>query len=258
MRGLRATAAVLTCVAVMGSGGCSPRSSDDGAPASLTDAPVRVLAAASLTDAFQTMIDSFTAEHPEVEFAPLVTGGSQKLVQQVNEGAPADVLALAGEENLKALTAPAADADFRIFATNTLVIVTPKGNPKHISGLSDLAADDVRVAVCVRQAPCGRATGKLLDTYGIAVHRPTEENNVRATLAKAEIGEVDAAVVYRSDALGNDAVDTVVVAEAADIVNRYPIAALSDSDAAEQFVDYVVSDKGQKILADKGLGGPVR
>ena len=87
----------------------------------------------------------------------------------------------------------------------------------------------------------------------------SEEQNVTAVLTKVAAGEADAGFVYRTDAAAEDAVEAIVPPEAADVVNRYPIAPLSgasDASAAALFVAYVLSEAGRDVLDEHGFGAP--
>lgn len=245
-------ATLALCLALTG---CA---ADDGGAQSGSK-PIRIVAAASLDKAFHQMQDAYREEHPDAQFE-IITGGSQELVTQLNEGANADVVALASENSATPLTesgAVAAD-QWTIFAENTLVIAVAKGNPKGITDVTDLAnRSDIKVAICAPEVPCGAATEKLLDLSDVTLEGVTKENNVSSTLAKAELGEVDAAIVYASDVATSTAdIEAVVPAHADDVVNRYPIVAFSDHPEAQQFVDFVLSERGRAILEENGLTVP--
>ncbi|MFD2674638.1 molybdate ABC transporter substrate-binding protein [Gulosibacter bifidus] len=222
--------------------------------------PIEIFAAASLDKGFTEMMDAFKQEHPDAQFKPMVTGGSQELVTQINEGATPDVVALASEKSSKPLieAGTVAEEKFTIFAENTLVIAVAKGNPKGITDVTDLASrTDIKIAICAPEVPCGAATEKLLDLSNVKLEGATQENNVSATLAKAELGEVDAALVYASDVATSTAdLEAVVPAKAGEVVNRYPIAAMSDNPDAQKFVEFVQSEKGKQILQKNGLTTP--
>lgn len=213
-----------------------------------------VYAAASLSAAFDEIADAFVAEHPAVTVTP-VYDGSSTLVTQINEGAPADVFASADEKNMQ----KAADAapEPQLFATNTLVIAVPSGNPAGIASLADLSA--ATVVLCAPEVPCGAASATLLENAGITVTPASQEQNVTAVLTKVAAGEADAGLVYATDVIGDDAVEVIVPEGAAEVVNRYPIAALAEAanpEAARAFVAFVLSDGGRAILAEHGFGAP--
>src|SRR5690606_9596913 len=127
----------------------------------------------------------------------------------------------------------------------------PPDNPAKVDELRDLAAPGVKVALCAEQVPCGAAAKKVLD--GLAVTPVTLERDVKATLTKVELGEVDAALVYRTDVTAAAArVVGIDVPEAAEAVNDYPIVALTDG-PARRFVDLVLSPDGRAVLAEAGF-----
>lgn len=259
MKRLRTGLAVLSGVALLfGASGCAsnrpePDATDDTFESN--GEAINILAAASLTQAFETIIEDFQAENPGVEINPLVTGGSQDLVQQVIEGAPADVLALASEPSAEPLAEAGVETDFSVFAENTLVIAVQAGNPKNITGLADLANNpDLTVAICAVEVPCGSATQKLLELNDLEITGATEETSVSAILAKAELDEVDAAIVYHSDLVTSSGDLKEITPEKADeVVNRYPITVLSDNPNAAAFVEYVRSEAGTAVLEEAGL-----
>ena len=234
--------------------GCGDDDSDGG------DTTLTVYAAASLTGTFTELGRAFEKEHDgvSVEFS---FGGSSDLVAQLQEGAPADVFASADEANMEKLTADDLQAQApQSFASNTLEIVTPPDNPAGITSFADLAEDGVNVVVCAPEVPCGAAAVKAEEVTGVTLSPASEEQSVTDVLAKVTSGEADAGLVYVTDvtAAGN-AVHGVPFPESSDIVNTYPIVALEDSehvDLAQDFVDLVLSDTGQRILERAGFAQP--
>lgn len=245
-------AAALVLTGCAGSPGATEPAPDDS-DAALTG-EITVYAAASLTGAFDAMADAFTAQHPGVRVSP-VYDGSSTLVTQIREGAPADVFASADEANMQKVEDAALDP--ALFASNTLVIAVPADNPGRVDGLDDLAA--VTTVLCAPEVPCGAASATLLDGAGVTVAPASFEQNVTAVLTKVETGEADAGLVYATDVIGRDDIEVIVPDNAADVVNHYPIAALTDAEnpaVAAAFVAFVLSDAGQAILADFGFGAP--
>jgi molybdate transport system substrate-binding protein len=217
-----------------------------------------VLAASSLTEAFDTLEQTYEDEHPDVDVV-LSYDSSATLAAQVVEGAPADVLATADEPTMATVVDEGlVEGEPRPFATNTLALVTPPDNPAGVRDLADLVSEDVLVAVCAPAVPCGDAAQRLFELAGVSVDTTTEEDNVRGVLTKVVEGEVDAGLVYVSDAqAAGDDVAVVPVPSASEIVNVDPISVLTDSEnkeAAQQWVDLVLSDDGQGVLADLGFG----
>jgi len=246
-------AIVLLVVAVAA---CGDDDSGDGE----ADVTLTVYAAASLTTTFEKIGAEFEAEHDgvQVEFS---FGGSSDLVSQLQEGAPADVFASADTANMDKLTAEDLQAgEPQDFASNTLEIATPPGNPAGIASFADLAQDGLNVVVCAPEVPCGAAAVKAEDAAGVTLAPVSEEQSVTDVLAKVTSGEADAGLVYVTDVTGaGDAVTGVPFPESSDIVNTYPIVALEDSDhadLAEAFVDLVLGDTGQDILEEAGFAQP--
>jgi len=216
-----------------------------------------VLAASSLTDAFTALEAAYEGSHPDVD-AVLSFDSSAILAQQVIAGAPADVLATADEFTMGLVAERDLLASEPVaFARNTLVLVTPAANPAGIDDVADLGSDGVDTALCVPQAPCGAATQRLLRLNQVTVAPVTQEDNVRAVLTKVRLGQVDAGIVYVSDAAAaGDDVHTVPIPRAAEVVNANPIAIVAASDdreAAQDWVDLVLSADGQRTLAEHGF-----
>lgn len=215
-----------------------------------------VLAASSLTDSFTVLEKTYEQDHPDIDVV-LSFDSSAILVEQLSQGLAGDVLATADERSMdKAVAAGVIAGSPRPFATNTLVIVTPAGNPAGITGIDDLA--DSTFAVCVPAAPCGDATWRLFELDQFTGTPATEEENVRSVLTKVTAGEVDAGLVYASDATAAGAkVDVVRADNASEVVNVDPIAPVKGSKnaaAAKDWIDLVTGTRGQKVLRDHGFG----
>jgi len=248
-------------VAVLALAGCStpvptPTPTETVAADSLTGT-INVFAAASLTGSFQEIADAFAEEDPDVEVV-FNFGGSSGLATQIVEAAPADVFAAASPATMKTVTdAALTDGDPVDFASNVLEIAVAKGNPGGIVGLDDFANPDKTIALCAVEVPCGAASAKLFETAGITPSVDTYEQDVKAVLTKVEFGEVDAGLVYVTDVL--DAGDAIEGIEIDSAPVKYPIATLAAStnkEAADAFVAFVLSDKGQSILKAAGFGTP--
>ncbi|MDX8028630.1 molybdate ABC transporter substrate-binding protein [Lentzea sp. BCCO 10_0856] len=220
---------------------------------------ITVFAAASLTESFKTLGKEFEAANPgsKVTFN---FAGSSALAQQINQGAPADVFASAAPANMKQVTDTGAiTAAPTTFAKNSLQIAVPKGNPGRITGLADFAEADLKIALCAEQVPCGAASKKVFEGARITAAPDTLEQDVKAVLTKVSLGEVDAALVYRTDVKANAEVEGLDFAEADKAVNDYPIAPTAkapNAAAAKAFVDYVLSEKGREVLTEAGFAAP--
>ncbi|MGZ3144711.1 molybdate ABC transporter substrate-binding protein [Lentzea chajnantorensis] len=221
---------------------------------------VTVFAAASLTETFTALGRDFEAAHPgtRVRFN---FGGSSALAQQLTNGAPADVFASAAPANLQQVADTGAITEApRTFARNRLRIVVPKGNPGKVTGLADFADRDRKIALCAEQVPCGAAAKKVFGLAGVTPQPDTLEQDVKAVLTKVSLGEVDAALVYKTDAqAAGDRVEGIAFSEADQAVNDYPIAPLAkapNAAAARAFVELVLSEKGRSALSAAGFDGP--
>ncbi|MGC4933289.1 molybdate ABC transporter substrate-binding protein [Gordonia sp. DT30] len=239
-----ASAALITGVAV----GCS--SSDDAD----AKTPLKVYAAASLKKTFTEIEKAYESQHPDVDVT-INFDGSSALVNQIKQGADADVIATADEATMSKL-GDLVDPP-KIFARNTLVIVTAAGNPKNITNFGSLANPSIRTVVCAVEVPCGAATAQVERNTGIVIKPVSEESSVTAVLTKVTSGEADAGLVYVTDAKsGPDTIAVVGDRAFAKVVNNYPIATLKTSkhqQQAQEFMDLVLAQTGQKILTDAGF-----
>ena len=221
---------------------------------------LRVLAAASLTETFTALEVELEAQYQDLDVA-ISFGPSSGLVEQVLAGAQADVLATADSTTMDdAVASGVVAGEPVIFAQNTLALVVPAGNPGNVTGLADLARDELRIALCEPQVPCGAAAAQLLDLAGVDAAPDTLEGSVKGVSGKVALGEVDAALVYRTDAADEPgAIETLSVPEADQVVNDYPAAVLSDSlnpTAAHAFVAALTAPTGRQLLAEAGFGTP--
>ncbi|MEZ0072052.1 molybdate ABC transporter substrate-binding protein [Planotetraspora sp. GP83] len=258
-----AVAAPAALILVLGAAACGSPESTSAAPGSGSPAAqaktLTVFAAASLTGTFTDLGKTFEAAHPgtSVKFN---FGSSATLAQQITQGAPADVFAAASPATMKTVTDASLAAAPTTFVRNKLQIAVPPDNPAKVDELKDLADPKVKVALCAAQVPCGAAAVKALDAAGLKVTPVTYEQDVKATLTKVELGEVDAALVYKTDVLAAAGkVTGIVFPEADKAINDYPIAALSKAsapDLAKQFVDLVLSQQGKDVLTKAGFEGP--
>ncbi len=224
-----------------------------------------VFAASSLTDAFNEIKAAFEQANPGVTIA-YNFGASNTLATQLAEGAPADVFASANAAQMNAAIKANRIAGKPVtFARNRLVLIVPVDNPAKLVTLKDLAKPGVKLVIASKGVPVRDYTNTMLDklaqnpAYGndyktaFLKNVVSEEANVRQVAAKVSLGEADAGFVYRSD-VTPDISSKVQIIQIPDTVNTiatYPIAVTNDSanpDQAKKYVDYMVSDAGQKIL----------
>jgi molybdate transport system substrate-binding protein len=229
-----------------------------------------VFAAASLTAAFEAIAADLQAANPELTFT-FNFAGSQALVTQLTEGAEADVFASANRAQLdNAVEAGVIAGEPVVFVKNRLAIVVPADNPAGIAGLADLADDDVDLVLAAPEVPVGRyareaACQAAADpaTYGedflacFAGNIVSNEDNVKAVLAKVQLGEADAGIVYTTDVTPDVAGDVLVIEipDAVNVIAEYPIAPVTGGNAelAAAFITYLLGPEGQATLAGFGF-----
>ncbi|WP_298251377.1 molybdate ABC transporter substrate-binding protein [uncultured Arthrobacter sp.] len=221
---------------------------------------ITVFAAASLKEPFTALAEQFEDAHPGAEVT-LNFAGSSDLATQLVEGAPADVFASADESTMESVRrAELLDGEPITFATNTLQLAVPPDNPAGIASLDDAARPGVKTVVCAVQVPCGAAAARVEEATDVELTPVSEESSVTDVLGKVSSGEADAGLVYVTDVrAAGEAVLGIALPEAADVVNSYPIAALTgsqESGAARDFVDFVVGDDGRAVLEAAGFGAP--
>ena len=259
MAGMVSVAAMAVALAGCSSGGDD--SENSGAGIELT-----VFAAASLQAAFDELAEEFTAEHENVTFAPIVYDGSSVLATQLQSGAHADIFATADESNMQIVVDDGLVAGEPVtFATNELVIAVAPGNPYGIESLEDIAEsqdepDAPVVVMCAQEVPCGAAARNLLELANVSLDVASEEQNVSAVLSRVVAGEADVGFVYRTDVqIAAGEVEGIGIEGAEENPNVYPIALLQASEeqaAAQQFIDFVRSERGASILGGYGFEAP--
>ena len=230
-----------------------------------------VFAAASLRDAFVAVGDAYRADAPGVRLT-FSFDGSSVLRVLVEQGAPVDVFASADTANSQALLdAGLAVGPVSPFAHNRLTIVVPTDNPAAIGDPRDLARPGVKVVGAGEAVPISKYVAACLEDlaalpgypagYAAAVEANvvSREDNVRAALAKVELGEADAAFVYVTDAAASDAVEVVAIPAAANVEAVYGAVVIRESThvaEAEEFVAWLAGRRGAAILATFGFLGP--
>ena len=241
-------ATALAAVSILAAG-CA---GEGGREAENRDGEVVVMAASSLTDVIEIVFegrDSVTS----------VIAGSSTLVAQLAAGAEADVLITANATTMeRAVSEGSVQGEPILIATNTLVLATPAGNPAGVTGLADLARGDLLIGLCAVEVPCGALAGQALGDAQITPSADTLEPNVRALAAKISLGELDAGLVYATDAR-MAGLATVDAPELRDHRTGYYIASLSAEPPPE--VQAVIDDfavlgsVGSKALYAYGFGG---
>ena len=252
---MRATLAVLSaCLAGALTIACSG-TQPPAAPAG----PLRVSAAASLTDVLTTADAAWEKTggmHVEPNFA-----ASNVLARQIVEGAPVDVFISADNAQMERVAqAGAVDANDRLpLLSNQLVVVVPTGRALTGPAPGSLADPSVkRLALGDPQGvPAGVYAQAWLERAGLwkqVAPKVVPAASVRAALAAVESGNADAGVVYRTDARGRAGVQIaleVPLSDAPPIV--YPAAALKRSarlESARRYLQFLRSEQGRRIFTD--------
>jgi molybdate transport system substrate-binding protein len=222
-----------------------------------------VSAAASLQDALQAIQTDFEAAHPEIALN-YNFGSSGALQQQIEQGAPVDIFISAGVPQMDALEEQGLlrSGTRQDLLGNRLVLITPEDSTLELDDFNDLTQSDVeRISVGeFRSVPAGQYAEQVFNNLDIlAALQPKLifANNVRGVLAAVESGNVDAGVVYATDAAISNRV-TVVAIAAADSHNpiTYPLAILDEAaspEAAQTFVEYLSSDAARAVFEDFGF-----
>ncbi len=260
-----AAASVTAACGSSSTGGSTNTTPSSAAPStSASSAPklsgtVTVLAASSLTEAFNALAKQFEAANPGVT-VKLSYGASSALALQITQGAPVDVFASASPKNMMQVTdAKLADSSTN-FVKNVMEIAVPPSNPKGITGVADLAKSGVKVALCQPQVPCGSTAEKVFTNAKVTVKPVTLEADVKSTLAKVESDEVDAGVVYVTDVRSaGSKVKGITIPSDVNASTEYPIAALTKAPnptAAKAFVDFILSSAGKSVLTADGFEQP--
>ncbi len=257
--GMTRTYAILLMGALLVFAGCEdPRGSGE------QTSRLTVYAASSLTDAFREIESGFEAAHPDVEVATNFAG-SQVLRLQLKQGASADIFASANLQHMTALVDSGIIVSSEMFARNELAVVVPEDNPARIKSFQDLPRADSLV-IGTDDVPVGRYTRQMFEharaqlgdefVQMVRDRVVSKESNVRLVRAKVAMGEADAAIVYRTDAVSSDRVKTVDVPSSINVSARYPIGlitATEQPELARTFVDYVRSARGAEVLQRHGF-----
>jgi molybdate transport system substrate-binding protein len=226
-----------------------------------------VFAAASLTNAFGEIGKTFETANQGVT-VKFNFGGSQALRTQIEQGAQADVFASANTKEMDALVTGkfvAADTS-KIFLTNQLVVIMPAKNPAGLAALADLAKPGLKLVLAAKEVPVGNYALQVLDKLDTALGAGYKDNvlknvvsyesDVKQVVAKIQLGEADAGIVYSSDTVAAPELQKIEIQAENNVIAKYPLAALSQAknpELAQAFIAYVLSAEGQAILQKWGF-----
>ncbi len=228
--------------------------------------PITVSAAISLKDAIEEITSSYgkhTGQEVELNF-----GSSGQLMTQIRRGAPVDLFISAAPKQVNELVAESLldRASIQVLATNRLVLVVPRDAPPDVDSFEGLT-DERFKRICIGQpdsVPAGEYAMQVLMKLGIAEAlkpRLIFGANVRQVLSYVERGEVEAGIVYRTDALmSGDKVRVVATADPSwHAPIEYPAAVVTASgkrEQAEQFLRFLRTEPARQILTKFGFGIP--
>lgn len=241
--------------------GCGRSRNDDTAQ----ETKLVVFAAASLRDVFTAMANDFEKSHPGVRVS-FNFAGTQELRTQIEHGATPDVFASADQQHMLDLARVALVREPIVFARNELVLVVSRQSATTVRSLADLPHAD-RIVVGAPEVPVGRYTLHMLDRANASLGPDfrarvetkivSRELNVRQVLTKVRLGEAQAGIVYRTDAItaAHD-VEIIKLAPEINVIAEYPVAipsAAAHTTMARAWVDHLVSAQGQHELERFGF-----
>ena len=232
--------------------------------------PLTIFTAASLTEAFKELGANIEQANPGTKVI-FNFAGSPTLRTQLAQGARADVFASADEPNMQGAQKEGTIAsEPRFFVRNQLAVIVPAANPAQVMRLQDLAKPGVKLVLTNKKVPVGNYSRQALAkmsqnaAFGsefatrVLANLVSEETNVKQVVAKVQLGEADAGIVYASDVTPavRRAVQVLAIPKPFNVIAQYPIAVVRDAPnaaGARAFIDYVLSPAGQAILTKHGF-----
>jgi molybdate transport system substrate-binding protein len=262
----RISTVLLVFLLILVSVGCSNHetsSSQERTSSAPAKKEIMISAAASLTDVLNEMKTSFEKEHSDVSVT-YNFGGSGKLAQQIEQGAPTDLFLSASKKDMdklqeKGLVTKGTRIDF---AKNELVLIVPKDSALHIDSFEKVTPEQIKqLAVGEPESvPAGRYTKETFEKIGLwekVKDKLVLGKDVRQVLTYVESGNADAGVVYESDAIVSQKVKVLATAKSEwhkPIV--YPGAVTTNAENKEEakmFLDYLTSEKGKEVFKKYGF-----
>jgi molybdate transport system substrate-binding protein len=277
---LAAVVSGLLLIAACSNGGASPTASISAsaapttAPSSPPPAPpaaLTIYGAASLKGVLDKVKTAYETANPGTTLT-ISTDSSATLETQIEQGAPADVFLSADTTNPKKLVDKDLAAGAAVtFAGNELTIIIPTANPAGIKTPADIAKTGVKVIAAGDEVPITKYAKQLVDNLAKEAGYPADfaakysakiaskEDNVKAIVAKIELGEGDAGIVYVTDAKASTKVTTVDVPDTANVLATYAgvvVKASKNAAAAQTFLTWLAGPDGQAILGTFGFLPP--
>jgi molybdate transport system substrate-binding protein len=250
-------------------GTASPSPAASPATATLvTSTDLTIFGASSLKGVLEKARTAYEAAVPGMKLT-ISTDSSATLETQIEQGAPADVFLSADTKNpQKLVDGGFASGGLVPFAGNRLTIIVPADNPAGLKTPADLAKAGVKVIAAGDDVPITKYANQLVANLAKEAGYPADfaaayaanivsrEDNVRALMAKIELGEGDAGIAYVTDAKASTKVATIEVPQAANVPATYAGVVVKDSanaPAAAAFLDWLAGADGQAILAGFGF-----
>ena len=244
-----------------GCGGGDSSGGGSGGSSTPAGGTLNVFAAASLTEAFTQLAQTYQSDHPGWKVT-LNFAGSDQLAAQIEQGVPADVYAAASPKYPEELQGKNLLGDTTNFATNTLILIVPPDNPAHITSVDDLKKG-AKLVVGDPAVPVGSYTETVLGNLGISesdLNIVSKEQDVksRAVEGRARRGRRRLRLRHRRALRGGQG-------EAArascggrgdrGVSDRHRLDS-KKTQAAQQWIDLVTGPEGQKVLKELGFGPP--
>lgn len=231
-----------------------------------------IFAASSLTDAFNELSHDFEEQNSDTDIQ-LQYAGSSQLTIQISQGAPADIFASANQKQIDVVLQEGLNkGEALIFAQNELVLIVPVDNPANIRQFAELKQNNLRIITAIEGVPIRDYTDLIMSNlaqdqnYGVEftdqfyANIRSEETNVRQIVLKTALGEADAAIVYRTDVTA-EVQDELIVIEVPESYSPQPVYYIvvlengKNTAKAQAFMDYILSEMGQKTLQKYGFWG---
>ncbi|HEY3162719.1 MAG TPA: molybdate ABC transporter substrate-binding protein [Candidatus Limnocylindrales bacterium] len=262
--------AVLVAIAVAACTRAGPAAPPATGP-SIAPASLTIDGAASLKGALDKAKVAWESSHPGSTLT-ISTDSSSALETQIEQGAPADVFLSADTTNPQKLVDKGLSGGAPVtFAGNKLTILVPAANPAGIKTPADLAKAGIKVIAAGDAVPITKYATQVVANLAkesgypadfaaaYAANVASKEDNVKAVVAKIELGEGDAGIVYVTDAKASTKVSTVDVPDSANVPASYAgvvVKASANAAAAQAFLDWFAGPDGQAILASFGFLPP--
>lgn len=222
-----------------------------------------ISAAASLTDSFEELKEIYVGENKNVNIT-YNFGSSGTLQKQIDQGAEADIFISAANKQMDALKGENLIVNDSLFTLleNSVVLVVPNDSDLTISDFKDLTDENIKKIALGEPStvPAGQYAEEVLTNVGVldqVKSKAVYAKDVKEVLTWVESGNVDAGIVYGSDAKSSDKVKVIATAEeGSHSPVAYPAAVISSSknqEEANKFLDFLCSDKAKEVFEEGGF-----